>query len=380
MLDRNCTKDKPFSDSEGERIRSESYKVHPAASAFPMLSQSAFEALLGDVEANGLNEPIVMWRDHWRDVLWLIDGRNRARVLKTMGLDPLANAQFKSFDDDVEVARYVVSVNLHRRHMNESQRAMVAARLLPIFEAEAKARQGARTDIRANLHECSPASRSDESAGAVFNVGQRSVASAKKVASEGAPEVVEAVKCGELAVSAAAKLVKEDADTQLEVLRKVEAGEAKNVPQALRQLEDERRAQVEVPDSPLFEVFCAGALASVNGLDRDIHCVIADPPYGLDTHRSREGGQDYADGKAYALEVLNTVCEALFWSNRLASDAHLYFFSGYTLLGDFKRIIANHFEVQDNPIVWVKSRHTMADFAAKYPNKHEYVIFAKARS
>jgi len=36
---------------------------------------------------------------------------------------------------------FVVSKNLQRRHMTESQRALVAARLKPLFEEEARQRQ-----------------------------------------------------------------------------------------------------------------------------------------------------------------------------------------------------------------------------------------------
>ena len=73
--------------------------------------------------------------------------------------------------DGSDPLAFVVSTNLHRRHLTESQRASVAARL-------ANMRQGARTDRepRANLHEVSTSSAAE-----MLNVSERSVKSARKV-------------------------------------------------------------------------------------------------------------------------------------------------------------------------------------------------------
>jgi len=88
-----------------------------------------------------------------------------------------------------------VSLNLKRRHLTESQRAMVAAKL-------ANMNQGARTDLEhsANLPEVS-----QPQAAAMLNISERTLRTAKQVHHEGAPELVAAVEQGKVAVSAAAK-------------------------------------------------------------------------------------------------------------------------------------------------------------------------------
>lgn len=88
----------------------------------------------------------------------------------------------------------MVSFNLKRRHLDEAQRAMVAARI-------ANMRQGERTDLEpsANLPKVD-----QPTAASMLNVGERSVRSAREVLDHGAPELVNAVDQGRVAVSTAA--------------------------------------------------------------------------------------------------------------------------------------------------------------------------------
>src|SRR3989442_805418 len=62
--------------------------VHPAADAFPMMSEKELKELAGDIKRNGLKTKIVVWAPKADAKFQLIDGRNRLDALALIG--PLA--------------------------------------------------------------------------------------------------------------------------------------------------------------------------------------------------------------------------------------------------------------------------------------------------
>jgi ParB-like chromosome segregation protein Spo0J len=174
---------------------------HPVAELFPVMSEAEYTALRDDIKANGQREPIWVWRG------MVIDGRHRLRACEELG--KTCHSREYLGDEDA-VLRFVISLNLHRRHLNESQRALVASRL-------ANMRQGERTDTEpsANLQKVSQATAAE-----MLNVSTRSVAAAAKVDEEGAPELVAAVEAGEVSVSAAAEVATLPKAEQVEVVAK----------------------------------------------------------------------------------------------------------------------------------------------------------------
>ncbi|MBM3271541.1 MAG: hypothetical protein FJZ01_28230, partial [Candidatus Sericytochromatia bacterium] len=122
-------------------------------------------------------------------------------------------------DDDAapDLVPFIVSVNLHRRHLNESQRAMVAARLANLSD-------GQRADYRsANLPTLPdiplpPPPITQARAAQLLNVGERSVRAARKVLNEAEPELAQAVAGGRIPVSTAADLTALPQGEQVEVV------------------------------------------------------------------------------------------------------------------------------------------------------------------
>jgi ParB-like chromosome segregation protein Spo0J len=156
------------------------YPFHPLANVFPLLKGCQFDELVGDIRLNGLNQPIVLFDGA------VLDGRNRLRACVVAGV-PHRTVTF----DGPDPIAHVVSVNLRRRHLSTSQRAMVAAEL-------ADMRQGARNDLAPN------GATSQANAAGLLNVSRRSVQRAVALRENGDSALVELVKSGEMTASAAA--------------------------------------------------------------------------------------------------------------------------------------------------------------------------------
>jgi ParB-like chromosome segregation protein Spo0J len=93
-------------------------KIHPVAEVFPEMSPAELQELADDIKANGLAHPVTRDRDGV-----ILDGRNRLKACEIAGIE----SRFTVFEGDDPVA-FIISTNLKRRHLNESQRAMVAAK------------------------------------------------------------------------------------------------------------------------------------------------------------------------------------------------------------------------------------------------------------
>lgn len=169
---------------------SSAIKVHPAADALPMIDGPDFAALVDDIRANGVRHKIVL--DHSGE--WLVDGRNRKRACEQLGIE----APFELLPEGTNIAAYVISTNLKRRHLNESQRALIAAEIANLGQGQKKTRPGA------GLKE--GVTQSEAAIGA--GVGERTVQRAKAVRENAVPELVEAVKSGKVDLKGAEQIAK----------------------------------------------------------------------------------------------------------------------------------------------------------------------------
>jgi hypothetical protein len=166
------------------------HPVHPAAEIFPLMSGAEFDALVADIREHGLREPIIL-----HDGM-ILDGRNRQRACRAAGTE----ARFEDWAGDGTPEAFVVSMNLHRRHLNESQRAMIAARLATLPRGGDRSQQS-KVEISTLLPTAAKAAT-------LLNVSRASVVNARKVLNEGTSEEIEAVTRGDAAVGTIAQKIR----------------------------------------------------------------------------------------------------------------------------------------------------------------------------
>ena len=174
---------------------------HPIANILPMMRAEEFAALKEDIRVNGQQEPI------WTFEGQIIDGRNRFVACHELGLEP----KYREWTGNGSPVSFVVSVNQHRRHLTQSQKAAAAVGFLPLLEQEAKERQSTSTggnapQLMAKLPQAEGTAR--QQAAKMMKVGARYVSDAKQI-QESAPELFAEILKGEKSLSEVKRAMKQ---------------------------------------------------------------------------------------------------------------------------------------------------------------------------
>jgi N6-adenosine-specific RNA methylase IME4 len=259
--------------------------IHPLAELFPALEGEVFDALVADIAAHGLHEEIVLLGEA------ILDGRNRYRACLMAGVEP----RFVSFDGPRapqmfagrDPLAYVLSRNLHRRHLSESQRAMVGAKLAVMGEG----RPGKTPPI---------GGVSAERAAELLNVGARSIERARVVRESGDPGLAAAVEAGEVSVSAAEALAALPLSEQAIIVARGRG----EILAAAKRFREENTARKKA----LRQEKEARLGARQRALpDRRYGVIYADPEWRFEPY-SRESGMDRAPENHYPTSELEAIC------------------------------------------------------------------------
>jgi N6-adenosine-specific RNA methylase IME4 len=274
---------------------------HEIAAIFPLLPEPELKALAEDIKQNGQREPIMLYEGK------ILDGRNRYRACQMAGVEPQVN-----YYHEKKPLQYVVSLNLHRRHLNESQRGMIAAKL-------ANAPEGRPKKNSPNLGSISVAQAAE-----MLNVSHGTIDTAKSILRD-APEQAAAIERGEKTVS--------------EVKR--ELNKAKLTSQAKE-------------------------------LPKDVYRIVyADPPWKYGDTMAATLDQSYGGAeKHYPTMSIDRLC----WmpvSSMVADNAVLFLWTTSPLLEDSFRVVNAWGFKYKTSFVWDKVRHNMGHYNSV---RHEFLL------
>jgi hypothetical protein len=119
------------------------YRVHPAASAFPLIEGDEFDELVGSICRNGIQHPIVVRRG--KDGDELLDGRNRLRAAaEARERGCVVDVPVTEWTDDGRnVSEWIFDTNALRRHLTEDAWVLVSASINKLIRAENEERKRA---------------------------------------------------------------------------------------------------------------------------------------------------------------------------------------------------------------------------------------------
>jgi ParB-like chromosome segregation protein Spo0J len=97
------------------------FEGHPLALIFPMMKDEEFDAFVVDIKAYGLREPITLYQGR------ILEGRNRYRACLRAKVKP----RFEKFKgNEAAATAFVISRNIHRRHLTPKLKRDLIAKLL----------------------------------------------------------------------------------------------------------------------------------------------------------------------------------------------------------------------------------------------------------
>jgi hypothetical protein len=176
--------------------------IHPAAELLPPMSDNEVRVLGRDIKAHGgLTSPIVLWRAHPKGQAQLLDGRNRLDAIEAMTgrvvkivREPIISGGFSDWliikagehkwgnvielNEATDPSAYVISANIHRRHLTAEQKRKVIANLI-LAHPDKSDRQIAEM-IRVSHHTVASVRDEMEGRGQIAHVETRTDAKGRK--------------------------------------------------------------------------------------------------------------------------------------------------------------------------------------------------------
>ena len=164
------------------------YQQHPLSAAFPAMAAEDFQGLKDSIENIGVQNPITIFEG------MVVDGWNRYKAANELGMD----CPSKELDAWIDPVAFVRAQNKDRRHLPLSAWALI--------EVSLREWKPSHRPDKGELS--SPLQASNQEMADAVGVTTRTIQQAKAVQSKAAPEVIAAVKAGEIGLPKAAAIAK----------------------------------------------------------------------------------------------------------------------------------------------------------------------------
>ncbi|OZI78429.1 MULTISPECIES: hypothetical protein [Bordetella] len=205
------------------------------------LTPDEYAALERSLLAEGCRDALVLWGDV------LVDGHNRYELCRKHGIEfkTVQNTRFTSLDD---VRLWMIENHLGRRSVSDFQRGVLALRkkeILQARQAQAQAPAAGQGETAAAPAEAPPpAALSRQALARAARVSSNTLGQIEKIHKAAAPELVRAVKAGEISINAAAAVAALPAERQVAA-----AAEGRKALRELARQAREAKAAARAPDA-----------------------------------------------------------------------------------------------------------------------------------
>ena len=176
------------------------YQQHPLSAAFPAMSTEDFQGLKDSIENIGVQNPITIFEG------MVVDGWNRYKAANELGMD----CPSKELDAWIDPVAFVRAQNKDRRHLPLSAWALI--------EVSLREWKPSHRPDKGELS--SPLQASNQEMADAVGVTKRTIQQAKAVQSNATPEVIAAVKSGEIGLPKAAAIAKLPKEEQAAAIHK----------------------------------------------------------------------------------------------------------------------------------------------------------------
>ena len=239
------------------------------------LTPDEYRALERSILAEGCRDALVLWGD------MLVDGHNRYAICRRHGL-PFRTVQSTRFQSIEDVHLWMIDQHLGRRSLSDFQRGVLALR-----KREIVAERLTRTPSQANPEAAADAGAADAAAPApaaevrettrealarVARLSSNQVTQIEKIQKQAAPEVVAAVKAGEISIHAAATVASLPWEEQVAAA----TGGTEELKQAAKRVRESRKKAAVEPPAPAQDEAATEGEETIDSLRRRVAALTAE--------------------------------------------------------------------------------------------------------